>query len=46
MKRFVLLALVAAAVMLSCAKQGPVELKFGHYLVETHPAHVAAVQFA
>jgi tripartite ATP-independent transporter DctP family solute receptor len=24
----------------------PVELKFGHYLVETHPAHLAAVAFA
>ncbi len=46
MRRLVLLSLVAAAVMLSCAKQGPVELKFGHYLVETHPAHAAAVQFA
>lgn len=23
-----------------------IELKFGHYLVETHPAHVAALEFA
>jgi len=46
MKRIALLALVAAAVLLSCAKQGPVELKFGHYSVETHPMHLAAVQFA
>jgi tripartite ATP-independent transporter DctP family solute receptor len=24
----------------------PIELKFGHYLVESHPAHIAAVAFA
>ena len=42
-------SLLSAACMLmltSGATAGPTELKFGHYLVETHPAHVAAVAFA
>lgn len=44
MKRscFALVLLVAASVAFSA----PIELKFGHYLVETHPAHAAATAFA
>lgn len=34
------------AAIASCGKPKTVELKFGHYSVETHPAHLAAVQFA
>ncbi len=37
-----LLIVIAAAF----AAGATVELKFGHYLVETHPAHVAALAFA
>ncbi len=37
------LVLLAAA---SLAFSGPIELRFGHYLVETHPAHAAAMAFA
>jgi tripartite ATP-independent transporter DctP family solute receptor len=37
------LIMLAAAAL---AFAGPVELKFGHYLVETHPAHIAAMAFA
>ena len=35
-----------ALLLTSGAVAGPIELKFGHYLVETHPAHVAALAFA
>jgi TRAP-type transport system periplasmic protein len=42
-KAAVLLVMLVAAAAVFAA---PVELKFGHYLVETHPAHLAAVQFA
>ena len=35
------MVLAAAAVFAA-----PVQLKFGHYLVETHPAHIAAQAFA
>ena len=41
------LVFAACALLLtSGAVAGPIELKFGHYLVETHPAHVAALAFA
>jgi tripartite ATP-independent transporter DctP family solute receptor len=44
MKKMVIsFATIAAAAMGFAA---PVELKFGHYLVETHPAHAAAVAFS
>jgi tripartite ATP-independent transporter DctP family solute receptor len=39
---FVLVMLAVGAFAFSA----PVELKFGHYLVETHAAHIAAVAFA
>lgn len=39
---FVLVMLAVAAFTFAA----PVELKFGHYLVETHAAHIAAVAFA
>ena len=42
-KAFISLILVAVAAIAFAA---PVQLKFGHYLVETHPAHAAAVAFA
>ena len=45
MKKLALLVLLVVTGTLLFAA-GPVELKFGHYLVETHPAHAAAVQFA
>jgi tripartite ATP-independent transporter DctP family solute receptor len=38
----VLITIIACIV----AVAAPIELKFGHYLVETHPAHIAAVAFA
>jgi TRAP-type transport system periplasmic protein len=38
----VLIMIVAAAVVFAA----PIELKFGHYLVESHPAHIAAQAFA
>mgnify|MGYP001766860917 CR=1 FL=1 len=44
MKRLALLVLIAAAG--SFAFAADIELKFAHYSVETHPMHLAAVQFA
>jgi tripartite ATP-independent transporter DctP family solute receptor len=44
MKKFLALFFVVAVT--AAAFSAPVELKFGHYLVETHPAHVAAMAFA
>jgi len=44
MKRFALLVLLVAAGSFLFAAD--IELKFGHYSVETHPMHLAAVQFA
>ncbi len=38
-------ALFLFATLAFAADKG-VELKFGHYLVESHPAHAAAVAFA
>jgi len=45
MKRlgFLILSIVAGSFLFAA---GPIELKFGHYLVETHPAHIAAQAFA
>jgi tripartite ATP-independent transporter DctP family solute receptor len=47
MKRalFVLLAAFCAISFASAADK-VIELKFGHYLVENHPGHLAAVEFA
>ena len=46
MKR-ILLVLLMVSIALSCfAADKVIELKFGHYLVESHPAHVAAQAFA
>jgi TRAP-type transport system periplasmic protein len=47
MKRFILV-LIAACLVLSYASAADkvVELKFGHYLVESHPGHIAAQAFA
>jgi TRAP-type transport system periplasmic protein len=42
----VMVAVVTSAFAVKAAETGPVELKFGHYLVETHPAHIAAQAFA
>ncbi len=38
-----LLVMISIAALVYAA---PIELKFGHYLVESHPAHKAAVAFA
>ena len=40
--------IVTAGALLAAggAAAAPTELKFGHYLVESHPAHAAAVAFA
>jgi len=55
MKKIVLLALAIIAIAGftfangtsdTTGSQKPVELKFGHYLPESHPAHAAAVAFA
>ena len=46
MKLRSLLPAACALLLTSGASAGPTELKFGHYLVETHPAHVAALAFA
>ena len=42
-KLFLSIVMILAVVFVFAA---PVELKFGHYLVETHPAHIAALAFA
>lgn len=43
----VVVMVTAALALTNCARETKlVELKFGHYLVETHPAHVAALAFA
>ncbi|HUX21849.1 MAG TPA: TRAP transporter substrate-binding protein, partial [Spirochaetia bacterium] len=44
MKKLLFSLVLATAA--ACAFAAPVELKFGHYLVETHPAHIAAKAFA
>jgi TRAP-type transport system periplasmic protein len=46
MKRFAFLVLLVAAGSFAFAADKVIELKFGHYLVETHPAHIAAQAFA
>ncbi|MCX7025915.1 MAG: TRAP transporter substrate-binding protein [Spirochaetes bacterium] len=47
MKRFILILLTACLVLsFASAADKVVELKFGHYLVETHPGHLAAQAFA
>lgn len=46
MQRHTILSAACALFLTAVATAAPVELKFGHYLVETHPAHLAAVAFA
>jgi tripartite ATP-independent transporter DctP family solute receptor len=46
MKRLALFALMLAACSFVFSAGNVIELKFGHYLVESHPAHVAAQAFA
>ncbi len=46
MKRTAFLVLLVVAAGFAFAADKVIELKFGHYLVETHPAHVAAQAFA
>ena len=46
MKKLALLVLMAVAGSFLFAAGDVVELKFGHYLVETHPANIAAQAFA
>jgi tripartite ATP-independent transporter DctP family solute receptor len=46
MKRIGLLVLMIAAASYLFAAGNVIELKFGHYLVESHPAHLAAQAFA
>jgi hypothetical protein len=42
MKRLAILALLVAVGSFLFATDKTGELKFGHYLVETYPAHIAA----
>jgi TRAP-type transport system periplasmic protein len=46
MKRLAVILLMTVACAFLFAAGNVIELKFGHYLVETHPAHVAAQAFA
>jgi tripartite ATP-independent transporter DctP family solute receptor len=46
MKRLAFLVLMIAAGSFVFAADKVIELKFGHYNVETHPAHIAAQAFA
>jgi TRAP-type transport system periplasmic protein len=46
MKRLAFLVLMVVAGSFLFAADKVVTLKFGHYLVETHPAHIAAQAFA
>jgi len=46
MKRLALLVLMVVAGSCLFAAGNVIELKFGHYLVESHPAHIAAQAFA
>lgn len=46
MKRLALLVLMAVAGSFLFGAGNVIELKFGHYLVESHPAHIAAQAFA
>ncbi len=46
MKLRSLITAACALMLMSGVTAGAVELKFGHYLVENHPAHAAAVAFA
>lgn len=46
MKKVMLMALFCLVAAFAFAADKPIELKFGHYLVETHPAHLAALDFA
>ena len=46
MKRMWLVFLMASIALSVFAADKVIELKFGHYLVESHPAHVAAQAFA
>jgi TRAP-type transport system periplasmic protein len=46
MKRLAFLVLMVVAGSFAFAADKVIELKFGHYLVETHPAHIAAQAFA
>ncbi len=46
MKKVLFVMALALLATLSFGADKSVELKFGHYLVESHPAHAAAVAFA
>jgi TRAP-type transport system periplasmic protein len=46
MKKIITIALMILVACAIYAAPSVTELKFGHYLVETHPAHVAALAFA
>jgi tripartite ATP-independent transporter DctP family solute receptor len=49
MKRIVALSALAAALFAAVpafAQSKPIELKLGHYSVESHPMHLASLQFA
>lgn len=46
MKKVVLAGMMALLAASAFAADKAIELKFGHYLVETHPAHLAALEFA
>jgi tripartite ATP-independent transporter DctP family solute receptor len=46
MKKALISLLVIIVCLAAATAQKTVELKFGHYSVETHPAHLAAVMFA
>jgi tripartite ATP-independent transporter DctP family solute receptor len=45
-KKYLIASIMALTALASFAQQKTIELKFGHYSVETHPAHLAAVMFA
>jgi TRAP-type transport system periplasmic protein len=45
-KKYLIASIMALTALASFAQQKAIELKFGHYSVETHPAHLAAVMFA
>jgi TRAP-type transport system periplasmic protein len=45
-KKYLIASIMALTALASFAQQKVIELKFGHYSVESHPAHLAAVMFA
>ncbi len=46
MKKCILLFAMVAVCLAAVSAQKTIELKFGHYSVESHPAHQAALMFA